>query len=81
MLKIKLSKPHISLRKIHINFNDSKISLKSKTMNDLLRSFLVYNICRSRYIVQNANYFLKNSYNILGNRFTNYILKYELHIG
>jgi len=65
----------LSSRNFHVDFNDSRASFKSKSFKDLLRSYIVFNICKSQYLVKNADKLLSISTKLLGASFTNFILK------
>lgn len=64
-----------SLTGINIDFNDAKNSFKNKTTSDLLRSYVVFSICQTRFIVKHSEKLLRFSYSFLGKNITNTILK------
>jgi len=59
----------------NIDFNDFKNSFRSKTFPELFRSFIVFNICRSDYLVSNANTLLTFSNRIFGKLLANALLR------
>lgn len=62
-------------RNSSIDFNDAKNSFKNKTTSDLLRSYVVFSICQTRFIVKHSETLLKLSYAVLGKNITNIALK------
>jgi len=58
-----------------IDFNDAKSSFKNKKTSDLLRSYIVFSICQTRFIVKHSEKLLKLSYSLFGKNITNAILK------
>jgi hypothetical protein len=57
-----------------IDFDDTSIFFKSKSMTDLLRGLTVFSLCRLEFLVQNAESLMKISYKILGTTVTNKLL-------
>lgn len=57
-----------------LDFNDARKCFKSKSVFDLLRSYIVFSICQTPVIVRNSERLMKTSYNIFGKRVTNIIL-------
>ena len=70
------SQSHSCDPKHQIDFNHSQSAHASKTNLDLIRSVLVYQICRVPFIIQNANALLSLSYKILGSTITNAAVKH-----
>lgn len=58
-----------------VNFNDSKLCFQSKSISELLRSYVVFQLCRSRMLVQNAEYLVDTSYKYLGSTVTDTVLR------
>lgn len=59
-----------------VNFNDSKLCFQSKSVSELLRAYLVFQLCRSRLLVQNAELLVDTSYKYLGNTVTDTVLRW-----
>lgn len=59
-----------------VNFNDSKLCFQSKSVSELLRAYLVFQLCRSRLLVQNAEILVDTSYKYLGNTVTDTVLRW-----
>lgn len=59
----------------NINFNDSKVAFRSKTLNDLLRAKVVFTACQIRPLVLYAESLIRTSYKYLGNGITTSLLR------
>lgn len=60
---------------LKVNFDNTKICFQSKSNLELFRSYLVFQICRSKFLVTNSEFLLNKSYQILGDNITNMFLK------
>ena len=60
-----------------IDFNDSRIAFKSKTMVELLRARVVFTTCQFQTLVANAGSLVNTSYKVLGKGVTNAIMRYS----
>lgn len=58
-----------------VNFNDAAVSFKSKTMYQLILARIIFTICQIKPIVNYSELMLNKSYKILGERFTNALLR------
>ena len=57
------------------DFNDAKAAYESKTTEELIRAALVFNLCRIPFLVKYSESMLRLSRRIVGDRFTDFILK------
>lgn len=60
-----------------LDFNDSSSSFGSKSSNALFRALGVFSACKSKLLVQNATELILVSRKILGNSFTNFIMRHS----
>jgi proline dehydrogenase len=58
----------------NVDFNDSEICFKSKSVKELFRARAVFTICKIKILTDNALHLMKLSYSLLGTNTTNYFL-------
>lgn len=58
-----------------IDFSDPRIAYQSKSMGQLLRSYIVFSLCQVPILVRNSEILIKLSYKILGKPITNTVLR------
>lgn len=63
---------HAGALPLPMNFNDPKKAYKQKTMGEILRSLLVFRVCRTQWIVQHADTLLATSKKIFGSTLVNW---------
>lgn len=59
-----------------MNFNDTRIALDSKTLEQLLRSYVVFTLCGIKPLVSASEKLVKISYKYLGLGITNFVLRH-----
>jgi len=59
-----------------LDFSDTKQAYAVKSFSALMRSFVVFNMCRVTPLVRNADRLVKMSYAVAGERITNFVLKH-----
>ncbi|XP_043268422.1 proline dehydrogenase 1, mitochondrial isoform X2 [Venturia canescens] len=60
---------------LDLKFHDPVASFKSKTMTELIRAYIVYQICSIEYIVENNMKFMKLAKAVLGERLFTVLMK------
>jgi len=65
-----------STHRVALNFNDSKLCFQSKSVSELLRAYVVFQLCRSKILVQNAENLVDVSYKYLGSTVTDTVLRW-----
>lgn len=58
-----------------INFNDSETAFKAKTFPALIRGYAVFQTCRVKFLVNNAESMIRQSYITLGDNVTDFVLR------
>jgi proline dehydrogenase len=58
-----------------VNFNDASVIFKSKTMYQLIIARVIFTICQIKPLVNYSEFVLNKSYDILGEKFTNSLLR------
>ncbi|KAK0159587.1 hypothetical protein PV327_010683 [Microctonus hyperodae] len=67
--------PSRQIDPLDLKFNDPVASFKSKTTLELIRAYIVYQICSIEYVVENNMKFMKLANKILGERLFKMFMK------
>ncbi|CAH0714000.1 unnamed protein product, partial [Brenthis ino] len=70
-----LSTPPPSRDELDLSFNSPKDAFKSKKTSELVRAYLVYQICSINWIVENNDMLMKRLRQVVGNRLFEVIMK------